>query len=117
DAVSAVEGVTRAEIVLDDHHASAEINDGVAAHAGFVQTFEAEAEAELDELRRYFLEKAVVAGQDRVARPLGDAGVGPEELAVLTLGSAHPMGDLDRLRLRPPALGRQGVDVATMHLS
>ena len=39
DAVSAVEGVTRAEIVLDDHHASAEINGGVAAHAGFVETF------------------------------------------------------------------------------
>ena len=44
DAVSAVERVTRAEIVLDDHHASAEINDGVAAHAGFVQTFAGEAD-------------------------------------------------------------------------
>ena len=98
DAVSALDGVTRAEIVLDDHHASAEINDGVAAHAGFVETFPGEADAELDELRRYFLEKAVIAGQDRVARPLVDAGVGPDELAELTLGAAPASRDLDRLR-------------------
>ena len=76
DAVSAVEGVTRAEIVLEDHHASEEIG-GVAAHAGFVETFKGEADADLAQLRRFFLEKAVVAGQDRVARPLVDAGVGP----------------------------------------
>jgi metal-sulfur cluster biosynthetic enzyme len=105
DAVSAVEGVTRAEIVLDDHHASAEINGGVAAHAGFVATFAGEAEAELEELRAYFLEKAVLAGQDRVARPLADAGVGPEELAELTLGAVPASPDLDRLRRRRAALG------------
>ena len=75
DAVSAVEGVTRARIVLEDHHASEEINGGVAAHAGFVETFKGEADADLAQLRRFFLEKAVVAGQDRVARPLVDAGV------------------------------------------
>src|SRR5687768_722041 len=62
DAVSAVEGVTRAEVRLEDHHAADEINRGIAAHAGFVETFAGEADAELDELRRYFLEKAVVAG-------------------------------------------------------
>jgi len=100
DAVSAVEGVTRAEIVLDDHHASAEINAGIAAHAGFVETFPGEADAELDQLRRYFLEKAVVAGQDRVARPLVDAGGSPEALAELSLGAAPASPDLDRLRPR-----------------
>jgi len=114
DAVSAVEGVTRAEIVLDDHHASAEINGAVAAHAGFVQTFEGEAEAELDELRRYFLEKAVVAGQDRVARPLVDAGVGPDELAGLTLGSAPASPALDRLRARRAAGGLPDGDDAPL---
>jgi len=105
DAVSAVEGVTRADIVLDDHHASTEINDGVAAHAGFVQTFAGEADAELEELRRYFLEKAVVAGQDQVARPLVDAGVGPDELVELTLGSLPESPELTRLRRRRRALG------------
>jgi metal-sulfur cluster biosynthetic enzyme len=105
DAVSAVDGVTRAEIVLEDHHASEEINGGIAAHAGFVATFEGEADGELEELRRYFLEKAVVAGQDRVARPLVDAGASPDELAGLTLGAVPPSPALDRLRRRRAALG------------
>jgi len=114
DAVSAVEGVTRAEIALEDHHASSEINGGVAAHAGFVDTFAGEADAELAELRRYFLEKAVVAGQDRVARPLVDAGAGPDELATLTLGAAPPSVDLDRLRARRAVLGLPADDDAPL---
>jgi metal-sulfur cluster biosynthetic enzyme len=114
DAVSAVEGVTRAEIVLEDHHASAEINGGVAAQAGFVETFAGEADADLAELRRYFLEKAVVAGQDRVARPLVDAGVGPDELAALTLAAAPGSPDLDRLRQRRAALGLPADDDAPL---
>lgn len=114
DAVSAVPGVTRAEVTLVEHHAAAEINQGVAAHARFVETFAGEADAELTELRRYFLEKAVVAGQDRVARPLVDAGVGPDELAGLTLASAPPSPDLDRLRLRRAALGLPAEDDAPL---
>ena len=53
DAVSAVPGVTRADVTLADHHASAEINGGVAAQAGFVASRldQGEAVAELDELR------------------------------------------------------------------
>jgi hypothetical protein len=114
DAVSAVQGVTRAEIALEDHHASSEINSGVAAHAGFADTFEGEAEADLTKLRRYFLEKAVVAGQDRVARPLVDTGVGPDELAELTLGSAPVSPDLDRLRQRRASLGLPDDDDAPL---
>jgi metal-sulfur cluster biosynthetic enzyme len=114
DAVSAVEGVTRADVVLDDHHASTEINGGVAAHAGFVASFAGEADAELEELRTYFLEKAVLAGQDRVARPLADAGVGPDELAELTLGAAPASPDLDRLRRRRAALGLPAGDDAAL---
>lgn len=114
DAVSAVAGVERAEITLDDHHASAEINHGIAAHARFVETFPGEAESELLELRRYFLEKAVVAGQDRVARPLVDAGTSPEELAALTVGALPPSPDLDRLRRRRAALGMPDDDDAPL---
>jgi metal-sulfur cluster biosynthetic enzyme len=116
DAVSAIEGVTRAEILLEDHHAAAEINRGIAAHAGFVETFAGEADAELDELRRYFLEKAVIAGQDRVARPLVDAGVGPDELAASTLGSIPDSPALDRLRRRRAALGLPSDDAAPLLL-
>ena len=47
-----------------------------------------EARAELDELRRTFNRKAALAGQDRVARPLVDAGAAPER-AGASCGSAR----------------------------
>jgi metal-sulfur cluster biosynthetic enzyme len=114
DAVSAIPGVTRAEIALLDHHASNEINGGVAAHAGFVGTFSGEAVEELNDLRAIFLRKAVLAGQDRVARPLVDAGAGPEELARMRLGDVPPCADLDRLRERRSALGWPADDDAPL---
>ena len=64
----------RAEVVLDDHFASAAINGGVAARAGFAASFAGEAVGELDELRADFLRKAVLAGTDQVCRPLLAAG-------------------------------------------
>ncbi len=69
DAVSGVPGVTSAEVILEDHFASDEINAGVAAQAGFVASFNGEAVAELGELRAHFLRKAVLAGTHQVARP------------------------------------------------
>ncbi|MDN5914787.1 MAG: iron-sulfur cluster assembly protein [Pseudonocardia sp.] len=124
DAVAAVPGVTRAEVALADHHASAEINGGVAAHAGFVGSFEnsyqGEATAELDELRHTFISKAAMAGQDRVARPLVDIGVGPDELAVMTLGdvvgTVADTVELRRLRERRERIGLPGGDDAPLLL-
>ena len=56
DAHDAVSARARAfggrRSMLEDHFASDEINGGVAARAGFVQSFDGQAEAELDELRR-----------------------------------------------------------------
>lgn len=114
DAVSAVPGVARAEVTLVDHHASEEINGGVAAHAGFVGTFTGEATAELDELRRIFLTKASVAGQDRLARPLVDAGAGPEDLASTTLGEIPESDELTRLRRRREGIGLPNGDDAPL---
>ena len=114
DAVSAVPGVARADVRLADHHASAEINGGVAAQAGFIGTFGSEAATELDELRQQFLRKAALAGQDRVARPLVDAGVGPDELAELTLGSVPSSPELDRLRERRASIGMAHGDDAPL---
>jgi metal-sulfur cluster biosynthetic enzyme len=105
DAVSAVPGVVRAEIELDDHFAAAEINAGVAARAGFLGTFGDEAAAELDELRADFLRKAVLAGTDRVCRPLLAAGRTATELAGLRLGELPETSELDRLRSRRAELG------------
>jgi metal-sulfur cluster biosynthetic enzyme len=118
DAVSAVPGITRADVTLADHHASAEINGGVAAQAGFVGSFQGsdqgEAVNELDELRLEFFRKAALAGQDRVARPLVDAGAGPDELADMTLGAVPPSPDLTRMRERRAALGLPSDDDAPL---
>lgn len=116
DAVIAVPGVSQAVVTLADHHASAEINGGVAAQAGFMATFEGEATDELDELREQFLRKAAMAGQDRVARPMVDDGVGPDELAAMTLGEVAPSGDLTRLRERRTQIGLAAGDDAPLLL-
>jgi metal-sulfur cluster biosynthetic enzyme len=105
DAVAAVPGVTRVDVALDDHFVSATINEGVAARAGFVAAFPGQAQSELDELRAVFLRKAALAGQERVARPLVDAGRTPEELAATRLGDVLPSADLDRLRQRRAEVG------------
>jgi metal-sulfur cluster biosynthetic enzyme len=105
DAITAVPGVTSAEVILDDHFASDTINAGVAARAGFAASFDGEAADELDDLRATFLRKAVLAGTDQVCRPLVDAGLTPAELAALTLGATPVSPALDRLRRRRRDLG------------
>ena len=102
DSVSALDGVSRTEIVLDDHFASDAINDGVAARAGFVRSFEGEAVDELDQLRADFLRKSVMAGTDIVCRTLD---LTPEQLAVARLGDLPHSAGLDRLRRRRRELG------------
>jgi len=114
DAVSALDGVHSARIVLDDHFASDAINDGVAARAGFIRSFEGEATAELDQLRIDFLRKAVMAGTDLVCRPLAAAGTGPDDLAQLRLGDVPPSPALARLRERRAELGLPAGDDAPL---
>ena len=115
DAVIAVDGVRAAEVVLEDHFASDAINGGVAARAGFAESFEGLAAGELDELRADFVRKAVLAGSDRVCRPLLAAGRTVDQLAGLTLGDAPPSADLERLRARRAELGLpSGLDAALL---
>ena len=114
DAVSAVPGVRQTQIELEDHFASAEINRGVAARAGFVQSFDGLAETELDELRTDFVRKAMLAATDRVCRPLLAAGRTPDELAVLTLGDVPQSPDRERLRARRAELGLPAGDDAPL---
>jgi metal-sulfur cluster biosynthetic enzyme len=114
DAVSAVPGVARAQVVLEDHFASDAINSGVAAHAGFVNSFEGEAVGELESLRADFLRKAVLAGTDKVARPLLAAGVPAADLATTTLGQLPATADAARLRNRRAQLGLSSDDDAPL---
>jgi metal-sulfur cluster biosynthetic enzyme len=116
DAVSAVPGVRAVDVALIDHHAADEINAGVTAGAGFVGTFAEEATSELDDLRRQFLAKAAVAGQDRVARPLVDAGASPQDLAATHLGDLSETPDLARLRRRRHDVGLPDGDDAPLLL-
>jgi metal-sulfur cluster biosynthetic enzyme len=112
DAVAALPGVRRAEVVLEDHFASDAINGGVAAQAGFAQSFDGEAVGELHELRADFLRKAVMAGTDQVCRPLLASGTRPDALPGLTLGDLPPSRELDRLRERRAELGLPAGDDA-----
>jgi len=114
DAVSAVEGVREADVVLVDHFASDTINAGVAARSGFVRSFEGEAVDELDGLRADFVRKAVLAGTDRVCRPLLAAGATTDELAALTLGQVPATPDRERLRSRRAELGLPSGDDAPL---
>jgi metal-sulfur cluster biosynthetic enzyme len=114
DAVAALDGVRSVQVILDDHFASAAINNGVAARSGFARAFAGEAAGELDQLRADFLRKAVMAGTDLVCRPLSQAGTGPEELAALTLGDLPPSRELDRLRQRRAELGLPAGETAPL---
>ncbi len=114
EAISGVAGVRRAQVVLEDHFASVEINRGVAARAGFVESFDGLAETELDELRTDFVRKAVLAATDRVCRPLLAAGRTPNELAELMLGDVPQSPDRERLRARRAELGLPAGDDAPL---
>jgi len=116
DAVSAVPGVARVDIALVDHFVAEVINQGVAARAGFVAAFPGEAVEELDDLRASFIRKAALAGQERVARPLVNAGATPEELAAMRLGQVPWSPDLDRLRVRRAQIGLPPGDDAPLLL-
>lgn len=105
DAVLAVPGVRRTVVILDDHFAADAINAGVAARAGFLAAFGNQAAGELDDLRADFLRRAVLAGTDRVCRPLRASGAGAAELGALTLGDVGRSRELDRLRDRRRELG------------
>ena len=114
DVVSALPGVRLTTVVLEDHFASDAINDGVAAHAGFVRSFDGEAVAELDALRAGFLRKAVMAGTDQVCRPLLAAGTDPAALLAMTLGEVPPSRALSRLRERRAELSLPAGDDAPL---
>jgi metal-sulfur cluster biosynthetic enzyme len=114
DAVSALPGVRSTEVVLEDHFASDAINGGVAAGAGFVQSFDGEAVSELHGLRADFLRKAVMAGTDQVCRPLLASGADPATLRRLTLGDVPPSRPLQRLRERRAELGLPAADDAPL---
>ncbi|MCW2780353.1 MAG: Metal-sulfur cluster biosynthetic enzyme [Marmoricola sp.] len=86
DALRFVERVGRISVLLDDHHDSDKINAGLAANAGYVGTFGAEAEESLDALRLTFQRKAHTAAMERcVAALLKNTALAVEEIHELRL--------------------------------
>ena len=107
DAISALDGVERVVVQLDDHHDSDLINAGLAADAGYRGTFKHEAENNLDQLRATFQRKAHTAAMERCLTALLRA---EPERSELSVGSVRlrelPAGrHTDALLRRREALG------------
>jgi metal-sulfur cluster biosynthetic enzyme len=107
DAVGALPGAGRVVVELDDHSDSELINRGLAADAGYLGTFGAEAEESLDELRATFQRKAHTAAMERAltgwlradpARSEADAGE-------VTLGDLPDAPTTEALLRRRAVLG------------
>ena len=103
EAVSALPGVERVVVELDDHHDSDLINAGLAAAAGYRGTFRHEAEDSLDELRATFHRKAHTAAMERALTALlrQDAGIDVREVR---LGDLPPEAS-EALRRRRATVG------------
>lgn len=87
DALRRVRGVGQVTVRLDDHHDSDKINAGIAADAGYLGTFGAEAQESLDALRLTFQRKAHTAAMERcVMAALTSGAALLEDLGRLTLG-------------------------------
>jgi metal-sulfur cluster biosynthetic enzyme len=104
-AVRSVPGVRQAEVVLDDHFTSEEINTGIARRRGFQASFDGLADDELDELRTLFRRKALINRQQRLVRALLDAGTTTGQLGRMRLGDLSPSPELDAYRQRRAELG------------
>jgi metal-sulfur cluster biosynthetic enzyme len=89
DAVAAVPGAGPVDMVLLDHFAAAEINEGVAAASSFAATFGADLDPSLASLRATFDRKAHLAAQERLARALAAAGVPAASWPGLPLAGAR----------------------------
>jgi metal-sulfur cluster biosynthetic enzyme len=84
-AVSELDWVQGVSVVLGEHMYADTINAGLARGLSFQETFGAEADGDLDDLRRTFLLKAFQRRQFALLTHLTGDGHQPAELAALTL--------------------------------
>ncbi len=106
DAILSIPGVREVRVTLDDHHASPEINAGMASEQGFEGTFPGETEGDsLDELRETFRRKSFVARQERMCRKLLAAGHAAEELAQMRIEDVPASEEKEKYLNRREELG------------
>ncbi len=106
EAVLSLPGVQSAEVMLDGHHASGEINSGVEDERGFDSSFTGETNGEaLDGVRATFRRKAFVRRQEILCRVLMSDGASPQDLANMTLADVPDSPEFDVYRERRIELG------------
>ena len=107
DAISALEGVARVVVELDDHHDSNLINAGLAADAGYRGTFRHEADDSLEELRWTFRRKAHTAAMERCLTELlrANASLSEPSVGTVRLGDLPSGRHKDALVRRRLAVG------------
>lgn len=84
-AVTALDWVEGISVVLGEHMYADKINAGLARGLSFQETFGAEADGDLDDLRRTFLVKAFQRRQVALLNHLTGMGHSPETIVTLTL--------------------------------
>jgi metal-sulfur cluster biosynthetic enzyme len=114
DAVLELPGVSEVDVQLVDHFAATEINEGVAAAAGFEGSFPAHANGELDDLRRTFRRKAHLACLERACQKLIASGWHVEELAHVQLADLPDSPERASLVRRRAELGLSVEDSAAL---
>jgi metal-sulfur cluster biosynthetic enzyme len=109
-AVSALTWVTGVTVVLGEHMYADKINAGLAQGLSFQETFGAEADGNLDELRQTFLVKAFQRRQVALINHLTDTGCSPETIVALTLTELERLPvDSDGVKLVRRYLEQRGV--------
>ena len=84
-AVDALDWVKGVSVVLGEHMYADKINAGLASGLSFQETFGAEADGNLDDLRQTFLVKAFQRRQVALLNHLVGVGHAPETIVALTL--------------------------------
>ncbi|MFG3007349.1 metal-sulfur cluster assembly factor [Streptomyces calvus] len=107
DALTALPWTREVVVLLDDHHDSDLINQGLAADAGYRGTFGAEAEKDLEELRLTFRRKAHAAAMERALAGLlrENPDLTEEDLHGVVLGDLPDAAASRALLRRRAALG------------
>ena len=107
DVITALDGVAKVTVELDDHHDSDLINAGLAADAGYRGTFLHEAEDSLDELRWTFRRKAHTAAMERCLTDFlrSDPGLAESDVGTVRIRDLPAGRNKDALLRRRAALG------------
>ena len=116
DAVQDLPWVSHVDVQLADHFAAEEINEGVAAAAGFEGSFPAQATGELDELRTTFRRKAHLACLERACQKLIASGWHVDELAHVQLADIPDSPERASLVRRRAELGLSTDDHAHLFI-